>query len=105
MRATLLIYSGRENPGWSVGGDLAQRLEAQLSALAEAPPDASPFAGLGYSGVRLDFTDASGRRREAVIGAGIALVDGRPFRDDDRRLERAILADGRGRVPEIDALG
>jgi hypothetical protein len=103
MDATLLIYSGRPNPAWQVEGECAREVEHAIANLPEAPEGASPYGGLGYSGVRVDF-EAGGRRRQAVFGSGIALVDGRPLVDAGRRLERLILASGRGLVPEVDGL-
>jgi hypothetical protein len=104
MDATLLIYSGRPNPVWPVEEGLALEVERAIADLPEATEGASPYGGLGYSGVRIDFTDMEGRRRQALFGSGIALVDGRPLLDSGQRLERLILASGRGRVREIDAL-
>ncbi|HEY0411682.1 MAG TPA: hypothetical protein VGD66_00895 [Allosphingosinicella sp.] len=104
MDATLLIYSGRPNPAWHVEAHCAQQVEEALAVLPAAPDGASPYAGLGYSGVRVDYVDAAGKRHQAVFGSGIALLDGRPLLDRERRLERAVLASGRSKVAEIDRL-
>lgn len=104
MDATLLIYSGRPNPSWHVEAEPARQVEEALGRLAEAPGASLPLGGLGYSGVRIDYVDAAGRRHEAVCSEGIVVLDGRKLIDRERQVERAVLASGRGKVAEVDGL-
>jgi hypothetical protein len=83
-RATAILYSGRPDPEWEVGPELARPL-AELPPLEGEPPSAPP---LGYRGVAL--ISPGGARYEAYGGA--VAFDHRERRaDPGRRFERSVL--------------
>ena len=93
-RATALLYSGRPDPAWEVGDELAPAWD-ELPPLAEESSTAPP---LGYRGVAL--TAPGGLRYEAYGGA-VTLPGGERRADPARRLERAVLASAPpGLLPE-----
>lgn len=104
MEATLLLYSGRPNPRWSVPPDQAEAICEALDALPVAAGGGG-VGGLGYAGVGLRFADDDGRYHGWTIGGGLAASEGKWFVDEGRRVERALLASGRQSVPEIASLG
>jgi hypothetical protein len=58
------IYSGRENPRWTLSGTRVEELKARLEELPESDPN--PIPGLGYRGFLL-LSDPHGERVESAI--------------------------------------
>jgi hypothetical protein len=87
--AGALLYSGRPDPSWVVGGD--------ATALIRQFDDLEPWRGplpdqsrLGYRGVWLRAPDG----RRWIVHAGVAWIEGTSDirADGGRRFERALLA-------------
>ena len=101
--ASALIFSGRQNPTWTLDDeqiDAIHRLWDQLSY--ESPVESSGDARLGYSGVEVS---GSGGRFVAGNEAVTYHHDLRSIvrNDPDRRFETAVLATApSGVLPDID---
>lgn len=104
MQVELDIFSGRENPNWSLTAEQATAVRQKLSSLPDNPnPSPAIFNGLGYRGFLL--TDTIDERlisvwRETVIirhgAARLAKVD------RERYLEQLLLQTARSHLePEL----
>jgi hypothetical protein len=90
--ATLLIYSGRPDPDWSLTAeDLAQLedIAAGLAPVEGAPPD----GGLGYKGFRVTGPQGTWRANEGIVSAPTS-APGTSLADPDRLVERFLLERG-----------
>lgn len=97
-KVTLQIFSGRENPSWSLSEKQIDELLALLNDLPKAKP--GDFQdGLGYQGFRVVLTEnATKKTREVVVNKGQILYKAAEadayFTDRDRRLEKFLLKSG-----------
>ena len=92
---TVLMFSGRPNPFWSLAGTDAERVIAALQSLPATSEPAPPSPGLGYQGVSIEIADA-GRSVEWHLYSGIAVANGTRYADLDRSVERMLIETGRG---------
>jgi len=97
-KVTLQVYSGRENPSWSLSEKQIDELLALLNNLPKAEPNAFPD-GLGYRGFQVELTEnATEKTHEIVAYKGRILyktADAEAyFTDPDRRLEKFLLKSG-----------
>lgn len=97
-KVTLQVYSGRENPSWSLSEKQIDELLALLDNLPKAEP--RDFQdGLGYSGFQVVLTEnTTEKTHEIVAHKGhifykTAEADAY-FTDRDRRLEIFLLKSG-----------
>jgi hypothetical protein len=103
-KVTLQIYSGRENPSWSLSEKQIDELLALLKDLPKAEP--SDFRdGLGYQGFRVVLTEnATKKSREIVVNKGQVLYKTAEadayFADRERRLEKFLLKSGDSHLDE-----
>ncbi|HEX8369480.1 MAG TPA: hypothetical protein VF604_13120 [Pyrinomonadaceae bacterium] len=97
-KVTLQIYSGRENPSWS----LSEKQIGELLGLLNDLPKAEPIDfqdGLGYSGFQVVLTEnTTEKTRQIVVRKGqifykTAEAD-KYFTDRDRRVEIFLLKSG-----------
>jgi len=97
-KVTLQIFSGRENPSWSLSEKQIDELLALLKDLPKTEP--SDFqGGLGYQGFRVVLTENTTEKTHEII-----VYQGRIFyktaqaeayfADRDRRLEKFLLKSG-----------
>jgi hypothetical protein len=96
MIATVLLYSGIENPHWVVPPERAVEVANAIEAMPELDRPCPPPGGLGYTGVSITFTAPDGGVHTWTFGNGIAESDQRCFADAGRRIERMVLESGRG---------
>lgn len=97
-KVTLQIFSGRENPSWS----LSEKQIAELLMLLNNLPKAEPGDfqdGLGYRGFQVVLTENTTEKTlEIVAGKGLILYKTAEaeayFADRDRRLEIFLLKSG-----------
>jgi hypothetical protein len=97
-KVTLQIYSGRENPSWSLSEKQIDDLLALLNNLSKAKPGDFPD-NLGYRGFQVELTEnTSEQTHEIVAYKGQILyktADAETyFTDPDRRLEIFLLKSG-----------
>ena len=95
--ATILIYSGRENPRWEIDGPAERDVLGRLASLAEVRCGPAAPPGLGYSGIEL-MREPGGERW--TLHAGVVRSGEACFADSGRTLERALVALGRARLGE-----
>lgn len=95
------LYSGRENPEWTLGEMDAAEFLRRVATLAPTSTSTSfPSQELGYRGLRVSVI-ANGRKRRYVIGEGLVSMEAsvgfapRRFRDANRSLEIWMLNGGR----------
>jgi hypothetical protein len=96
--ATLLIYSGRPDPSWS----LTQEDLDQLAAIAAtlSPADGTPPEGdLGYKGFRVTGPQGTWRANAGVVATPQA-TPGTSLADPDRLVERFLLERGLNTLAE-----
>lgn len=101
LQATLIVvtvdlYSGLENPQWSLTEAQRETLGQQLTQLQPASPDESPSPpALGYRGLAISFRDADGAANEArVWHKWIDVTVGgqrQSYVDEHRQLEQWLL--------------
>ena len=96
-KVTLQIFSGRENPSWSLSEKQIDALLALLNDLPKAEP--SDFQdGLGYRGFQVVLTDATEKTQEIVAHRGRIFYKSaeadKYFTDRDRRVEIFLLKSG-----------
>ena len=96
MIATVLLYSGIENPHWVVPPERAAEVANAIEAMPELDRPCPPPGGLGYTGVSITFTASDGGVHTWTFGNGVAESDQRCFADAGRRIERMVLESGRG---------
>ena len=99
--ASLLIYSGLENPRWTIVGAAEQLLLSQLQQLPVIPGGSAGLPGLGYSGVELIREIATGEVESWMLYDGTVAHAGRCFEDRGRRLERRVIELGRARLGDL----
>jgi hypothetical protein len=87
-KVELDIFSGRENPSWSLDEDSAAQLAALVRALPRAAVRRTPFDGLGYRGFVVAPAPAS---RQAFRVHGDAVwTNGDELRDPERQVEKFL---------------
>jgi len=96
MIVTVLVYSGRPNPSWTLAPAEAERMGVAISQLKPLGGACTAPATLGYSGVEAAF-DEHGRRRELTFVDGVAYEGQRCWADESRGIERRLIDTGRGR--------
>jgi hypothetical protein len=98
MVVTALLYSGIPNPSWPVPDGRTEQVSRAIAGMSRIDDACPPQGGLGYSGVRLDVTDARGGEQTWTFAGGFALMGDDCFRDAGRGIERLLLETGRGRL-------
>ena len=92
LRAIAHLFSGREDPTWTLTGPDAERIMLIWRALSPALPNNATAAPLGYRGCAIE--NAEGERwtaaHEQVVHLSAGTLEARA--DPDRRFERALLA-------------
>lgn len=96
--ASILIYSGRENPRWVIEGEAEQTLLARLQGLPILPCGPSAAPGLGYSGIELVREGGRSGTQSWRVYEGRVSHGGRCFEDRDRQFERSVIELGRAKV-------
>ena len=98
-KVTLQIFSGRENPSWSLSEKQIDELVALLKNLPKAEP--SNFQdGLGYSGFQVVLTENTTEKTQEEIAAHKGQIfyktaeADKYFNDPDRRVEIFLLKSG-----------
>lgn len=96
---TLLIFSGRADPTWTLTGERLADLAARFKALPPAPAGAAPaLPPLGYQGMTIRFPDGAA----LDVGGGRILSGGRALRaDPGRAFERWLLETGAAHVEPL----
>ncbi|HEX8736064.1 MAG TPA: hypothetical protein VF721_12125 [Pyrinomonadaceae bacterium] len=97
-KVTLQIYSGRENPSWSLSEKQIDEMLALLKDLPKAKPG-DLQDGLGYQGFQVQLTEnATKKTHEIVVNKGRILYKTAEadayYADRDRRLEKFLLKSG-----------
>lgn len=89
------VYSGRENPSWTLSAEQTAELLRRLGDLKPSADAPAPFDGLGYRSVAATAGGAS-----VTLSRGGATMerDGKAERrlDAGRALERWLISTGRG---------
>jgi hypothetical protein len=68
IKVTLNVYTGTEDPTWTISGDAAVALAASLPAdLNGDVPRPIPWYKLGYRGFEVSLTDDNGRERSFAV--------------------------------------
>lgn len=98
MIATLLIYSGIENPRWTLAPAQAAEVAGAIGTLPTLDRPCPPPRGLGYAGVGVTAPDLRGGERAWTFSNGVAMSNQRCFPDAGRRIERLVLETARGHV-------
>jgi hypothetical protein len=98
MVATVLLYSGRENPSWRVPTTRVTQVGRALETMPEIICPPPPLGGLGYTGVQLNIKAPLGAERIWTFANGIAVSDRRCFADAGRKVERMLLGTGRSHI-------
>jgi hypothetical protein len=98
MVATVLLYSGIENPSWRVPPARAAEVVRAMDAMPEIACGQPAAGGLGYTGVRLSINAPDGVERIWTFASSIAVSDQRCFADAGRRVERMLLETGRSHI-------
>jgi hypothetical protein len=104
VQVELDIFSGRENPTWSLTTDQAATVRQKLSNLPDNPnPSPDIFNGLGYRGFLLN--DTIDRRVINVWRETVIICQGStrsPKVDRERQLEQLLLLTARSHLePEL----
>lgn len=87
---TLDVYSGRNNPTWTLPAAQAQELYAKLQALEPAARAAPVPDGLGYQGFYIEFSGLAAPRSVVVVRGAATVTDGgktKSLVDAGRQLE------------------
>jgi hypothetical protein len=98
MVATVLLYSGRENPSWRIPADRAADVVRAIDAMPEIVCPPPTIGGLGYTGVRLSVKAPESVERIWTFAGSIAMSDQRCFADAGRKVERMVLRTGRSHI-------
>jgi hypothetical protein len=98
MVATVLLYSGRENPSWRLPDARAAEVVRAMDAMPEIHCGVPPVGGLGYTGVELSIKAPDGVERTWTFAGSIAVSDQRCFVDAGRKVERMVLKTGRSHI-------
>jgi hypothetical protein len=101
---TLQIFSGRENPSWSLSEKQIDELLALLKDLPQAEPRDFPD-GLGYRGFQVVLTENTKKKtHEIVVYQGQILYETAEAKtylaDRDRRLEKFLLKTGESHLDD-----
>lgn len=103
-KVTLQVFSGRENPSWSLSEKQIDELLALLKDLPKAEP--SDFQdGLGYSGFQVVLTENTTEKTHKIVARKgqilykTAEADAY-FTDPKRRLEMFLLKSGESYLEE-----
>jgi hypothetical protein len=97
-KVTLDIYSGRQNPTWSLTKEQAENLLVIVKGLPASDP-CDFFDGLGYRGFKVNLTSpVAGKTSAIMVYRGrVRYDDGRQVKyltDKDRRIEQLLLKYG-----------
>ncbi len=98
MIATALLYSGIENPRWTLPADRAAAVGAAIDAMPEIACPTPPLAGLGYTGISLRVEKPDGGEQVWTFANSIAVSEQRCFADAGRKIELMVLQTGRGHI-------
>ncbi|MDR3495184.1 MAG: hypothetical protein P4L82_11345 [Ancalomicrobiaceae bacterium] len=104
---TVEIYSGRENPSWSLTAADKDAVVQRIADLirAKSTIDARPEHHLGYSGLTVQLTGKTGTIAVFVGGGVVTLGDGGRtlgLRDSGRALESWLAETGAAELrPEV----
>lgn len=98
MAATVLIYSGRPNPRWTVPPPAAAEIAAAMDSMPALPDGRTPEPGLGYSGIMLEISAPGARAVTWKFSNGMASFEGHRFSDVGRKIEKMILQSGRAHI-------
>lgn len=91
MTCTLLIFSGRPNPEWSIDDEAVQRsLLDRLDHLPTRSPAPEPPSRLGYQGCRFQIDGADWSVQQGIVRQHQP-GNPRTLIDTDRTIERALL--------------
>lgn len=97
------LYSGRPNPTWTLPPEAVALLEQRLATAPRATNARMSDPGLGYRGLTVALPISTGGVAsirifaglvERVTASGAVLV-----RDDQRALERALIATASDKIP------
>jgi hypothetical protein len=97
-KVTLQVFSGRENPSWSLSEKQIDELLALLKDLPKAEP--SDFQdGLGYSGFQVELTGNATEKTQTIVASKGRIfyktAEAEAYFDDPkRRLETFLLKSG-----------
>lgn len=97
-KVTLQVFSGRENPSWSLSEKQIDELMALLNDLPKAEP--SDFQdGLGYRGFQVVLTENKTEKTQEIVAHRGQIFyksaeAARYFTDPNRRLETFLLKSG-----------
>lgn len=97
-KVTLQVFSGRENPSWSLSEKQIDELLALIKDLPKAEPRDFPD-GLGYRGFQVVLTENTNEKTHQIVaykGQILYTTAGADayFNDPDRRLETFLLKSG-----------
>jgi hypothetical protein len=95
------IFSGMPNPTWALAEADADSLARRLAALPPPAPS-EPSGRLGYRGLVVRTTDATGTRLVRVQSGSVHVANGETavhLRDEGRELERWLIDTGRPQLP------
>jgi len=91
VEVQLDVFSGRQNPRWTLSADRARELQALLQGLE--PTERREPPGLGYRGFVLTARDGTLRAFESVLS--ITFDDRTAYFRDVRGLEELLLVQAR----------
>lgn len=103
MRVSVMIYSGRPDPSWTVPDALARELSERLRRAPLLGAAKPAGARLGYRGVQIEQPGLMGGSVWEVSGGGVVRA-GRRYHDHKREIERRALASGMGQGAQQDDL-
>ena len=107
--ASLLIYSGRPDPSWSLAQDDLDELAAIAATLGPGQGD-PPEGGLGYRGFRVTGPQGTWQAYAGVVTTPES-APGTSLADPERLVERYLLKRGSGTLADnevavvMEALG
>jgi hypothetical protein len=98
--ATLLIYSGRPDPSWSLTQEDLDHLAAIAATLAPAQ-GTPPEGDLGYKGFSVAGPQGTWRANAGIVATPLSAPD-TSLADPDRLVERFLLERGLGTLADAE---
>lgn len=98
MKATLLVFSGRENPVWILTHQEGKKLYEELRTLPGTLHTWTEDPGLGYRGIEVALDAAERMRVYKSYVEVISQTEIRRFMDVNRDLEMWIFSTARDKI-------
>lgn len=99
-RVSLLIYSGRPDPGWAIDAGQLERLGMLVAGL-DAVEGEPPLGGLAYHGFRVEAPTGSWEAFDGAVRSPDA-APGTYLADPERSVERFLLETGLAHLADIE---